>query len=60
MPAVKTPLLLLPGLLNDQRLWRQQIDGLADIADAAVADLTGADTMKALAKKFGESARIED
>jgi pimeloyl-ACP methyl ester carboxylesterase len=34
------PLLLLPGLLCDARLWRDQIAGLADRADCQVADTT--------------------
>ncbi|MBB5694759.1 alpha/beta fold hydrolase [Muricoccus pecuniae] len=33
-------LLLLPGLLCDARLWRDQLAGLADVADPVVADLT--------------------
>ncbi len=36
----KTPLLLLPGLLCDARLWRHQIEALDDIAEPVVADLT--------------------
>ncbi len=43
------PLVLLPGLLNDDRLWRAQIDGLSDVAKSQAADLTGADTIRALA-----------
>ncbi len=45
----KLPLLLLPGLLNDARLWQQQIADLDDIAQASVADLTRADSIAALA-----------
>jgi pimeloyl-ACP methyl ester carboxylesterase len=40
---------LLPGLLNDARLWQHQIAGLADIASATVADLTVTDSISALA-----------
>ena len=36
----RLPLLLLPGLLCDARLWRDQVAGLADIAAPVVADLT--------------------
>ncbi|MDI1302974.1 MAG: alpha/beta fold hydrolase [bacterium] len=43
------PLLLLPGLLNDARLWEAQISGLADIADITVADSTRENSMAALA-----------
>jgi pimeloyl-ACP methyl ester carboxylesterase len=34
------PLLLLPGLLCDERLWRDQVAGLTDLAEPVVADLT--------------------
>jgi pimeloyl-ACP methyl ester carboxylesterase len=37
--VAKTPLLFLPGLLLDARLYEAQIKGLADIADTAVGDL---------------------
>lgn len=43
------PLLLLPGLLNDARLWEAQISGLADIADITVADSTRENSIAALA-----------
>lgn len=46
---MKTPLLLLPGLLADERLFAPQVEGLSDIAQVIVADLTGADTIAALA-----------
>jgi pimeloyl-ACP methyl ester carboxylesterase len=42
-------LLLLPGLLNDARLWQHQCTALASLADVRVADLTGADSMHGLA-----------
>lgn len=43
------PLLLLPGLLNDARLWEAQVSGLADIAGIRVADLTRENSIAALA-----------
>lgn len=46
---MKPNLILLPGLLNDARLWRAQAEGLADIANVSVADLTRSDTMAGLA-----------
>ena len=46
----KPQLLLLPGLLNDAELWRDQIAGLSDIADCVVPDLTQLDTLSALAR----------
>ncbi len=48
---VKTPLLLLPGLLCDENLWSHQIDSLADIADISVADLTREDNIEAMAAR---------
>ena len=43
-------LLLLPGLLNDAELWRDQIAGLADVARCHVPDLTQGETIRALAE----------
>ena len=43
------PLLLLPGLTNDDRVWRSVIGALAGDADASVGDLRTRDTMSALA-----------
>lgn len=45
----RTPLLLLPGLLCDRRLWRHQIDHLGDIADMTVADLTLDESVEGMA-----------
>lgn len=45
----RTPLLLLPGLLNDAELWRAQIADLSDIADCRVGDLTHGCTMAEVA-----------
>ena len=52
----RTPLLLLPGLLLDARLFARQIEGLADIAEVRVGDLRGADTMVELAEQALASA----
>jgi pimeloyl-ACP methyl ester carboxylesterase len=49
-PAL-APIILLPGLLCDAALWRAQVDGLADVAAAAVADLTLDDTVAAMAAR---------
>lgn len=43
------PLLLLPGLLNDRRVFAPQIAALEPAVEIVVADLTGADTIGALA-----------
>lgn len=45
------PLVLLPGLLCDERLWRDQITGLGDIAEARVAELTRDDSVATLARR---------
>jgi len=47
----KTPLVLLPGLLCDGRLWTAQIAGLADVADATVPDLTRDESFPAMARR---------
>jgi len=54
--APKTPLVLLPGLLCDAALWRGQVAGLADVADAAVADLTRDDSLAAMARRVLQAA----
>jgi pimeloyl-ACP methyl ester carboxylesterase len=46
---MKTSLLLLPGLLCDARLFDPQVRNLSDVASPVVADLTGSDTIAALA-----------
>lgn len=45
----QTPLLLLPGLLEDADVFEHQIAGLRDIASCTVADLTRSDTIAGLA-----------
>jgi len=54
--SAKPTLILLPGLLCDDALWAHQTCGLADVADVRVADLTGGDTMAALAQSVLETA----
>jgi pimeloyl-ACP methyl ester carboxylesterase len=44
-------LLLLPGFLCDEDLWRDQLTGLADVADGRVADLGHGDSIAALARQ---------
>ncbi|MCH4541844.1 alpha/beta fold hydrolase [Ochrobactrum sp. A-1] len=48
---MKTPVLFLPGLLCDERLWRNQLEGLHDVADSKVANLTLDDTIGAMAER---------
>lgn len=45
------PLVFLPGLICDQRLWRDVIDGLSDTIAPMVADLRLDDTIKAMAAR---------
>jgi pimeloyl-ACP methyl ester carboxylesterase len=44
-------LLLLPGLLCDDALWRPQCEALAGIANCRIADLTRDDSMSAMASR---------
>ncbi len=47
-----TPLVLVPGLLCDERLWRHQAEGLSDLADQIlIPDVTGGDSMAGLASR---------
>ncbi|WP_222103418.1 hypothetical protein [Chitinimonas sp. BJB300] len=41
MPNKNPHLLLLPGLLNDARLWQHQVSVLSRLAQTTVADLRG-------------------
>ena len=49
-------LILLPGLLNDAELWRDQIGGLADVARCQVSDLTRGESIRALAEQVLDEA----
>lgn len=43
-------IVLIPGLMNDADLWRDQITGLKDIAEPRVADITKGNTLAVLAE----------
>jgi pimeloyl-ACP methyl ester carboxylesterase len=45
----RTPLVFLPGLLCDERLWRDQAEALSDIATPFIADLTLDNSVAAMA-----------
>jgi len=47
----KPTLTLVPGLLCSARLWAAQIDGLSDLADIAVANMTRDDTIAGMAQR---------
>lgn len=60
MLATQCPhLVLLPGLVNDSRLWQHQASGLADIAHVSVGDLTKAHTITEMAADVLASAPAE-
>jgi pimeloyl-ACP methyl ester carboxylesterase len=44
-------LVLLPGLLNDHRLWSHQVQAVAPLARAQVADLTQDDSLAGMAQR---------
>ena len=48
--GVKTPLLLIPGLLCDDAVWASQTQALSDIADARVINNRAADRLETLAE----------
>jgi pimeloyl-ACP methyl ester carboxylesterase len=56
---LRTPLVLLPGLLLDGRLWRPQIEGLAGRIEPWVADLTRDDTIAGMARRVLAAAPFE-
>src|SRR5687768_17126642 len=47
----RMPLVFLPGLLCDGRLWRDQAATLADVAEPSIADLTLDDSVAAMAAR---------
>lgn len=49
MADSRVPFILLPGLVNDERVYAQVRAWLSDVADPRLGDLTSADTMAALA-----------
>ncbi len=51
MPASRIPLLLLPGLLCDARLWRDPAEALADVTTVHHADLTRDDSVAGMAAR---------
>jgi pimeloyl-ACP methyl ester carboxylesterase len=52
MTAMKTNLVLVPGLLCTKALWAPQIAALGDIAEISVADHTRHDSMEAIARSI--------
>ncbi len=52
----RTPLVLVPGLLCDDRLWQPQAERLADVADPVIADVIGDGSMSEMARSVLEAA----
>lgn len=52
MANAKTPLVLMPGLLCNDALWRHQIDTLADVAEVTVADMSRDESLKGMAERM--------
>ena len=51
----RSPLVLLPGLLNTRRVYDHQVEALADIADCTIPELWHHDTMAAMAEARSSS-----
>lgn len=49
-------LVLLPGLLCDDRLWKPQVEELSDMADMLIADMTRDETMADMAARALDGA----
>lgn len=56
---MKTPLLIIPGLVCDARLFGHQIDHLSDLADIEVVDHRHHDSIKKLARDVLDDAPDE-
>lgn len=52
-------LVLLPGLLNDSRVWQHQASGLTDHAHVYIGDLTKANSIEAMAASVLSNAPVE-
>jgi pimeloyl-ACP methyl ester carboxylesterase len=52
----RNPLLLIPGLLCNESLWREQIDGLRDCVEPRVADVARQESIRAMAQAVLDSA----
>lgn len=54
--SARQPLVLVPGLTCDARVWAAQVDGLADVADMTVADTVHDDSIAAMAQRLLDTA----
>ncbi len=56
MKIEKTPLILIPALMTDKRLYAHQIEHLADVADIIVADISEHDNICDMAEAILKDA----
>lgn len=57
--GAKTPLVLVPGLLCDERLWWHQAEHLRDLAGPVIADVTRGASVSEMARAVLEGAPAE-
>ncbi|HEY6339996.1 MAG TPA: alpha/beta hydrolase [Bryobacteraceae bacterium] len=51
-----TPLVLIPGLMCDETVWKTQVDALSDLAECRIAAHNGLDSLPAMAAAILEDA----
>lgn len=54
--SARQPLILVPGLTCDAEVWAAQVAGLADVAEATVADIVSDDSIPAMAQRLLDTA----
>ncbi len=52
MPSPQLPVVFIPGLLCDERLWRDQAAGLSDLATSTIADVAIDDNVEDMAARL--------
>src|ERR671910_3288293 len=52
----RIPLVFVPGLLCDDRLWRHQVEHLADLTNPTIADVTKGASMPEMARVVLDAA----
>ena len=54
--TTRSTVVLVPGMLNDDDLWRDQVVALKDCHDVLIADITGSDRLDVLARTVLDQA----